>query len=177
MTDRKRPADRRDQILDAAEKLARERGYHGFSFRDVAEAVGIKSASVHHHFPAKADLARVLAERYRERFMASLGDPQAPDALERLIAGYRSALGPRHGMCLCGLFGAERDGLPEAVAAEVAAFFKANLDFANAAIGTGDGRAEALLGGLEGALIAARSLGDPAVFERAATALTALAGR
>ena len=62
-----------DEILDVAEALVQTRGYNGFSFRDVAAAVGVKSSSVHYHFPTKADLGATLARRYRERFLDKLG--------------------------------------------------------------------------------------------------------
>ena len=69
-------APAREQILDAAEKRARMAGYHGFSFRDVAEDVGIKSSSVHYHFPTKGDLCEALARRYTVRAADRLGDPR-----------------------------------------------------------------------------------------------------
>ena len=64
-----------DRITAAAERGMREGGFHGFSFRDVAAAVGIKSASVHHHFPTKEDLGAAAARAYADRQMAALGDP------------------------------------------------------------------------------------------------------
>ena len=60
-------ADRRSAILDVAERRIRAHGYNGFSFREIADEIGIKSASVHYHFPTKADLAAAVAKRYRER--------------------------------------------------------------------------------------------------------------
>ena len=63
------------EILDAAERAIRDRGYNAVSFRDLAAAVGVKSASVHHHFPTKADLGAAVARRYAERFLDALGDP------------------------------------------------------------------------------------------------------
>ncbi|MEM1385768.1 MAG: helix-turn-helix domain-containing protein [Pseudomonadota bacterium] len=100
----RRPPDRRDRILDIAEHLAPRRGYHGFSFRDVAAGVGVKSASVHHHFPTKSDLTAALADRYRTRFLGMLGEPSGPEALRLLVAGYRAALVEADAMCLCGFF-------------------------------------------------------------------------
>ena len=38
-------------------------GYGGFSFHDVAVEIGIKNASVHHHFPTKATMAAAVARR------------------------------------------------------------------------------------------------------------------
>lgn len=41
----------------------RNGGYGGFSFRDLAAEIGIKSASVHNHFPTKAAMAAAVARR------------------------------------------------------------------------------------------------------------------
>ncbi len=67
------PATKAIEILDAAERFARQAGYNGFSFRDVAAEVGIKSASVHYHFPTTGDLGAALAGRYADRFFERLG--------------------------------------------------------------------------------------------------------
>ena len=42
--------DTRLDILDTAEQRMRDVGYHSVSFRDLADDLGIKSASVHYHF-------------------------------------------------------------------------------------------------------------------------------
>jgi TetR/AcrR family transcriptional repressor of nem operon len=46
-----------ERLMDLAEARIRQAGYRGFSFRDLAAEIGIKSASVHHHFPTKAGMA------------------------------------------------------------------------------------------------------------------------
>ena len=170
---RRRPPDRRERILDAAERMARRGGYHGFSFREVAAAVGVKSASIHHHFPTKEDLATELASRYCARFIAGLGAPGGKGAIHRLVAAYRSAIRDDDQMCLCGMFGAEIDALPAAVAGAVRGFYRANVEWAARALGGADteARAETLVAGLAGALLTARSLGDPAMFDRVAKLL------
>ena len=66
---------KRDAILDIAEAMIRNAGFNAFSTRDVANAVGIKSASVHYHFPTKADMGVAVTERYTSRFLEQLGDP------------------------------------------------------------------------------------------------------
>lgn len=40
-------------IMDAAERRMRIGGFNGFSFREIAADVGVKSSSVHYHFPTK----------------------------------------------------------------------------------------------------------------------------
>lgn len=56
----------RDRILDIALRHTQRAGFRGFSFRDLADEIGIKSAAIHYHFPTKADLGRELAKRYYE---------------------------------------------------------------------------------------------------------------
>src|SRR5262245_19633759 len=56
------------KILDAAEEMVQTRGYNAVSFRDLAAAVGIKSASIHYYFQNKGDLGVALVKRYVERF-------------------------------------------------------------------------------------------------------------
>ena len=54
--------------MELAEARIHEAGCRGFSFRDLAAEIGIKSASVHHHFPTKAGMAAAVTRRYGERF-------------------------------------------------------------------------------------------------------------
>lgn len=54
-------------VLDDAEKLLTDVGFNGFSTRDLADELGISSASLHHHFATKGDLAAAVVGRCRER--------------------------------------------------------------------------------------------------------------
>ncbi len=177
-----------DEILDIAEQLVRSQGYNGFSFRDIATRAGIKSASVHYHFPAKADLGVAVARRYTDRFLAGLGDAEASgahpeDLLARYVAAFRYALTRDGQMCLCGVLGAEITALPPEVAREAKRFSKLNLAWLERVLsrldkqGTADPaslrrRALVILSALEGAMIVARSLGDPTAVERIAEGLS-----
>src|SRR3954465_7311797 len=60
------------RILDVAERLVQTRGFNGFSYADIAEALDVTKASLHYHFPSKADLGRRLIERYEKTFVAAL---------------------------------------------------------------------------------------------------------
>ena len=78
----------REQLLTVAADLLQRVGYASFSFRDLAEAVGIRAASVHYHFPTKADLGVALVDWFRAQ-----SDPQMaalcqayPNVRERLLA-------------------------------------------------------------------------------------------
>src|ERR1700722_14446086 len=73
------------RLMDLAEDHIRDSGYGGFSFRDLAAEISIKSASVHHHFPTKATMTAAVARRYGDRFLAeSLGARmRAPERTSR----------------------------------------------------------------------------------------------
>ena len=65
-------ADTKTALLDLAERAVRSRGYDGFSYADLARAQGIRKASIHYHFPTKADLSQNLMARYHTRFEKQL---------------------------------------------------------------------------------------------------------
>src|SRR5271170_6591557 len=73
-------------ILDVAERLAQTRGYNGFSYADIAAQLSVTKASLHYHFPSKADLGLALVERYSLAFSKALGaiDAHTSDAGEKL---------------------------------------------------------------------------------------------
>jgi len=164
-----------DKLMDLAEERMREAGYHGFSFRELAARIGIKSASVHHHFPTKADMAAAVVRRYLERFLENVA-PQPGESDDDVIAAYRSAF--RHsierdgGMCLSGMLGAESGGLPAEVAEEIETFFRSAVEDLAHRLGGSEDRAYAVLATLEGALILARAYGEIAAFDHAAASLT-----
>lgn len=159
------------EILDVAESHMRKGGFDAVSFRDLATAVGVKSASVHYHFPQKSDLGQAVVARYRDKIIEALGDPSADtaltDKLEGLFAVYSAALEDGDSVCLCCMLGAEARYLPEDVAAEVALFFKAMVDWTEAALaGTFPAdRARSLaahfISALQGAMVLAVATGTP----------------
>lgn len=125
-------------LLDAAEQRVRLGGYNNFSFRELAQDVGIKSASVHYHFATKADLAVALAAQYRERFFLSLGSLEQclldkKDPVEHFSALFKHALLHDQQMCLCGVLGAQAQILPSGVHAQVTLFFEQSLNWLNRA--------------------------------------------
>jgi len=60
----------RNEILDAAEALFGQRGFHRVTMRGVAEAVGISVGNLTYYFPKKTDLANALLEREVEAITA-----------------------------------------------------------------------------------------------------------
>jgi TetR/AcrR family transcriptional regulator, transcriptional repressor for nem operon len=177
-------SDTRTELLDAAAELIQVRGYNGFSFHQLAAAVGIKTASIHYHFPSKAALGQALARRYTTDFIAALGDPDAgtlESNLKRYVGLFRSSL-QKGRMCLCGMIGAEVADVPVEVAAEARAFFDANevwlvrlFERAGATRGVSRGKARLLVSTLEGAMLMARVREDVALFDELARGAVAAA--
>ena len=167
------------RIIAAAERRMREGGFHGFSFREIAADVGIKSASVHHHFPTKEDLAAAVARAYTDRHMAALGDPDDQErAPAELIALYvdlfRRDLVRDRRMCLCGVLATVASALPPGINLEARAFFERNLAWLETVLARAvpgapqqDIKAKALriTAMLEGAMLVGHSLGDSDAFE------------
>lgn len=82
---------RKEIIQQAAARLFRKRGYNGTSMKNIADAVGIKAASIYNHINTKQDLLRELLFEVAERFTKGMKDIQSTalnshQKLERLIA-------------------------------------------------------------------------------------------
>ncbi|MEM7151922.1 MAG: TetR/AcrR family transcriptional regulator [Myxococcota bacterium] len=177
--------DTRTQILDVGEALMKRAGYSGFSYADVSKEVGIRKASIHHHFPNKSALARAALERYREASQARLAasfDPQSgvQGAAQSLGQMFVDAFeGPGNG-CLCGSLAAEWELLPDELREHVRAYWNETTAWMAAAIMRADpavvhehatSRARLVVSLLEGAMMSARVMGSTApLHEATATA-------
>ena len=172
--------DTPQRILDIAERLVQTRGFNGFSYADIAEAMNVTKASLHYHFRGKADLGKRLIERYERNFLAALAriDETSADAREKLrrYAGIFEEVLRDNRMCLCGMLAAEFVTLPEDMRDDMRHFFDENERWLVAVLkegkraktltfkGTPSDAARALVGSLEGAMMIARSYGDPKRF-------------
>ncbi|MGH1441270.1 MAG: TetR/AcrR family transcriptional regulator [Cellvibrionaceae bacterium] len=170
-------SDTIDRIIETAESQARTGGYNAFSFREIAKEIGIKSASIHYHFPTKADLAKALAHRYTEKFVEHLNTISSDKSeLHSQLASYADlfyhALKQDQKMCLCGLFAAEMDVLPDEVKKETRLFFEANLTWIESILkthGIGNTKTKAmnLLANMEGAMLLGKAFESEEYFRQA----------
>ncbi|WP_411032812.1 TetR/AcrR family transcriptional regulator [Shinella sp. BYT-45] len=171
-----------EEILASAQKLIVAGGYNGFSYADIAAVVGIRKASIHHHFPSKADLVRTLVLRYRENAEAGMAELErnVPEPFE-LIQAYtghwaRCIEDASLPFCVCAMLASELPALPNEVAAEVRAFFRSLSTWLASVMERGQQRgsltvsgsarveAEAFMATVHGAMLSARAYGTPAVF-------------
>lgn len=171
--------DTRTRILDVVEALLMERGFNAISYQDISDRIGIRKASVHYHFPTKADLGVAVVRRYVDRVAAkevpveSLDGPMFAVALDHFLDVFAQIGARSPKVCLCGVMGAEFETLPEAMQAEVRRFFNGLRTWLGAMLERGRAKEALTFGGdasdiaramvamLEGALIIGRALRDP----------------
>lgn len=184
--------DRKEHILDSAETLVRTRGFDGFSYADIEKDVGIRKASIHHHYSNKAALSLALVQRYSSRFMDTLTsirleNTKASDQLSSYLDAYFDALSGGSTTCLCVALSAGRDSLSPPVLKELNQFNNDSIDWlehlfilANkdgSIINVVDPRMEATatLALAEGAQLIARAAKDTTRFKAAVAGLRARA--
>lgn len=168
----------RENILEAARGVAQARGYGGLNFRDLAELVGIKSASMYHHFPSKADLGAAVARRYWEGSAADLQamwtESEDPlNGLRQYPDIFRRSLENDNRLCLGSYMAAEYNELPEEVKVEVQAYADVHVAWlSKVLVAAGiidqehsEQRARAIYAAVAGAQLLARSRSDLELFD------------
>jgi TetR/AcrR family transcriptional repressor of nem operon len=172
-------AGTKDAILDTAQSLVQSLGANAMSYQDISQAVGIRKASIHHHFATKEDLLVALVDRYSEYFFS---------VVDRIIASRKNGLGKlrdyiglfeatiRGGQlekaCPMGMLGAEIRSIGGGPAERVKTFYLRNDQRLAVILGEGlkDGSLQfsgstTVIAGLvfallEGAMLIARGRGD-----------------
>lgn len=174
--------DTKDHILASAQRLVQQRGFNGFSYADVADEVGIRKASLHHHFASKADLGVALLEAYALQFDQALADIDnsdgtALDKLKAYAAIYRATL-DNDRICMCGMLATEVLTLDASMLPRLERFFNRNTEWLAQLLAEGRSRGEfafdgaaadharAALSTLQGASLVCRSSGDTDAFDR-----------
>lgn len=136
MTDRRRTQTRR-AILELGEQLVMQRGYHAFSFRHVAEALGVQKAAIHYHFRTKSALVVAVVERYGakfDRWAASMATAPPSDRLRGYFAIGRAVVAD-HRVCALAMINNELRSVPDevrdavvAVQARILSFYATTLE-------------------------------------------------
>jgi len=120
----------RELIVEHAQRLIQERGYNGFSYRDLATLIGIKTSSIHYYFPQKEDLLLAVVRQYQSRWHAAIQtiDPalRADDTLRAYVEAHRRAFCGTERICLGAALAAELGALPGCARQAVQGFYAAN---------------------------------------------------
>ncbi len=178
-----------DRILATAQLMVQQRGFHAFSYRDIAAEIGIKSASIHYHFPTKPDLARAILDRITVAFDARLkeldllSDPR--EKLWRFCAIFLDTFQGGDRLCAFCMVATAQDGVPATVRERVTDFWETGEIWLEGVLeeGRADGRlafsassqavARLFIAGLEGGMVTARAFEDRTRFIAIADQLVA----
>ncbi|TJV25577.1 MAG: TetR/AcrR family transcriptional regulator [Mesorhizobium sp.] len=185
-----------EKILDVAQSLIVAGGYNGFSYADISAAIGIRKASIHHHFPTKAELVSVLVDRYRRQAEVGLeslrGELSSPtEQLQSYLNYWRTCIRDASpSFCVCAMLAGEMQMLPEEVASRVRAHFQNLAEWLTSVLRAGmeqdlfrlnnrpEEEAQMLMASVHGAMLSARAFSDPGLFTTIVTPqITRLLGR
>jgi TetR/AcrR family transcriptional repressor of nem operon len=185
-----------EKILDVAQSLIVTGGYNGFSYADISAAIGIRKASIHHHFPTKAELVSVLVDRYRRQAEAGLESlrgelSSSAEQLQSYLNYWRTCIRDASpSFCVCAMLAAEMQMLPEEVASRVRAHFQNLAEWLTSVLRAGmeqdlfrlsnrpEEEAQMLMASVHGAMLSARAFSDPGLFTTIVTPqITRLLGR
>ncbi|CAB3665562.1 MULTISPECIES: TetR/AcrR family transcriptional regulator [Achromobacter] len=177
----------REQLLAHAEKLIRTRGCNGFSYRDLAEHVGVKTSSIHYYFPGKDDLLYEAVEAYSARALAAMRGIDTSLPAQAQLDQYLSMMESRAcgsgELCLAGMLAAEVNSLPERVRGALQGFFRAHEAWLARVLaegaaqgtmkfsGTPEAAGRAVFATVQGCILVARLFQQPAALCEAIGAL------
>lgn len=124
----------REQLVELSADLLCRRGFSGFSYQDLAAALGIRKASVHHHFPQKADLGLALCD-WTERWLLTGFEhfdrhgTSAPDKLQRYLRAAARHTFAEDKQCPVSALHSDLPLLPECMTARLIQLSDTELDW------------------------------------------------
>ena len=169
MTEKKR------EIINVACEALQRGGVNGFSFRDLAETVGIKSSSVHYHFRNKNELFKAIVEEFRNSMSVNLGEidnktSSLKEAVLALVEIFEGVL-DQGKFCVCGMLAADQKHLDEGVIEELNLTFNGlegwlvnTIEKYPAVLLPADSLATLLISSLEGSMLIDRVSGEKRYF-------------
>jgi TetR/AcrR family transcriptional repressor of nem operon len=170
------------EILNCARALIVLGGYNGFSYADISKVVGVRNATIHHHFASKSVLVRSLIVNYREEVQLGMAElernvPEPVEQLRAYIQYWESCIANNTApFCICALLATELPALPEEVALEVRAHFRSLSAWLTSVLERGVAlaqirlttsariEAESFMATIHGAMLSARAYDDAKMF-------------
>ena len=129
-------SETKERILTEAESLIQQKGFNAFSFKDIANAIGIKTASIHYHFPSKEELGLVVISWHADKISSALSDIGSNTLLsvkDKIQALFDAVLSLTYKndnkMCLGGMFASDFQSLPASIQNKIRLFFKSLINW------------------------------------------------
>ncbi len=166
-----------EQIIDTATVLLQKHGFNAFSYSDISKLIGIKTASIHYHYPSKYDLGKSVMAKYRimhkmvlKKISAESNSPLKK--LQDFTYLLSCTMGKDYRMCPCGMLTTDISTLPDSIKLEVQGFYLDNETWLASILKEGlengvfkfdmspDECAKILFASFEGAMLSARAFED-----------------
>ncbi|MBN2350075.1 MAG: TetR/AcrR family transcriptional regulator [Bacteroidales bacterium] len=121
----------KDEIINLADSLIRDKGYNAFSFNDISKAIGIKTSSIHYYFPTKSDLGISVIKEQSKRFnilIKELADKSPEVKLEEFFNMY-AQIKSDNKICLVGSLATDFNTIDKTVKNELKKFAEQILNW------------------------------------------------
>lgn len=177
----------REKILDSTRGLIQRRSFHGFSFQDLADEVGIRKASLYHHFASKDAVAIAMLDHASDWVREQLKRSDGREPIERLegyFAMFRLLHGKAERMCPGGSFASVYGAISSSLQTALHRFANMHLDWVEGVVREGVERgqfdigdqrprdvAAQIVAGVQGALLMGRLSSDPHMLDAVAEGL------
>jgi len=175
--------DTKTNILDVAEDLIQRVGLNAMSYKHISDTVGIRKASIHHHYPQKKDLVDALLSRcdsiYGVHYQAIIdANGSAPEKLRQLASVFADGVTTGK-LCLVGMISSDMNTLEPTSCQILEKTLQGTVDIFSAAFkqgrkdgslffaGTDEETAYAFFSFLVGAQVSARVKGGTKGFKTA----------
>lgn len=117
-----------EQIMHTATVLLQKHGFNAISYNDISKLIGIKTASIHYHYPSKYDLGKSIMEQYRLMHQAALkkidaGSDSPLKKLQDFADLFCCTMDKDYRMCPCGMLSTDISTLPDSIKVEVRGFY------------------------------------------------------
>lgn len=135
---------RKEIIIEIADSMMRERGYNAFSFHDIAHKIGIKSSSIHYHFPTKKDLAVAVVAMHIKNLENTIKQVENQKASTKLNAFYEiyEKLHLDNKVCIVGTLATDWNSIEDEIKQELNLFSDKMLDWVKSFLEQGKKEAE-----------------------------------
>jgi AcrR family transcriptional regulator len=121
----------RETIIGKADEFIRNKGYNAFSFKDISNDIGIKTASIHYHFPTKSDLGVATIKEHVVRYenlKLKVANESPLVKLEAFLA-IHSQIKLENKVCIVGSLSTDLNTLDETIKTELQIFAKLVIEW------------------------------------------------
>lgn len=121
----------RENIIDKADQFIRDKGYNAFSFKDISNDIGIKTASIHYHFPSKSDLGVATIKEHiarAEDLQRRVANESPLVKLEAFLA-IHTQIKKENKVCIVGSLSTDLNTLDKSIKTELQEFAQIVIDW------------------------------------------------